>query len=156
MTDNEAISSVINLCDRVHEVAKQMRERREGRSTLDITDEYDVQDMMHALLRIYFDDIRREEWTPSYAGGSGRVDFLIKPYMILLEIKKTRQSLSEKDIGNQLIEDIGRYRQIHGAKALICFIYDPEERISNPKGLITDLERLDKNIDLRVIISSMK
>jgi hypothetical protein len=46
-----------------------MRHRYSERPTLEVEDEYDTQDLFHALLAIDFDDIRREEWTPSYAGG---------------------------------------------------------------------------------------
>lgn len=53
-----------------HRVARQIRSRHEQRETLSIQDEYDVQDLLHALLSIFFEDIRAEEWTPSYAGGS--------------------------------------------------------------------------------------
>ncbi|HEV2862234.1 MAG TPA: hypothetical protein VGX48_14580, partial [Pyrinomonadaceae bacterium] len=52
------------LCSRFHTVARQLRQRHKRRETLDISDEYDVQDVLHALLRIYFDDIREEEHTP--------------------------------------------------------------------------------------------
>src|SRR6266403_3266592 len=44
------------LCLRFHVVAKQLRQRRGNRSTLDVADEYDVQDLFHALLRVFFDD----------------------------------------------------------------------------------------------------
>ena len=56
--------AVLHLCFRFHEVAKQLRISRANRTTVDIQDEYDVQDLMHALLRIFFDDVRDEEWTP--------------------------------------------------------------------------------------------
>ena len=123
---------------------------------MDIDDEYDVQDLLHSLLRVHFDDIRAEEWTPSYAGGSARVDFLIKPYMILIEVKKTRAGLANKELGNQLIEDVGRYKQIHDAKALVCFIYDPSDKVVNPAGFVSDLEKLDKSITLKVIITPLR
>ncbi len=58
-----------------HLVANQLKTRHSNRESLVISDEYDVQDLLHALLHIYFDDIRPEEWTPNYAGGSSRVDF---------------------------------------------------------------------------------
>lgn len=64
-----------NLFERFHSVAKQLRHRYDNRPTLDINDEYDVQDLLHSLLKLYFEDIRKEEWTPSYAGGSSRMDF---------------------------------------------------------------------------------
>jgi REase_DpnII-MboI len=34
---------------------------------MDIKDEYDVQDLLHAILRAFFDDVRPEEFVPSYA-----------------------------------------------------------------------------------------
>jgi hypothetical protein len=67
---------VVKLAERFHAVVRQLRERRENRPTLDVTDEYDAQDLFHALLTIHFDDIRSEEWSPSYAGGASRMDFL--------------------------------------------------------------------------------
>jgi hypothetical protein len=56
-------------------VVNQLSQRYQNRATIEINDEYDVQDLLHALLKIYFDDIRREEWTPSYAGSCARMDF---------------------------------------------------------------------------------
>jgi hypothetical protein len=60
---------VAKLAKRLHAVVRQLRERREGRPTLDVTDEYDVQDLFHALLMIHFDDLRKEEWAPTYWRG---------------------------------------------------------------------------------------
>ena len=57
----------------------------------EIKDEYDVQDLLNALLRLNFDDVRPEEYTPSYAGSSTRVDFLLKKEKIVIEVKKTRK-----------------------------------------------------------------
>jgi hypothetical protein len=65
------------LCERFHAVAKQLRSRHGNRAILDVNDEYHVQDLLHALLRIFFRDVRPEEWTPSYAGKASRMDFLM-------------------------------------------------------------------------------
>ena len=73
-----ALDTVLLTCDRFHQVASQLTQRRQGRPTLEIHDEYDVQNLLHAILRLHFDDIRPEEWTPSYAGGAARMDFLLK------------------------------------------------------------------------------
>lgn len=141
------------LCRRFHKVAKQLRSRHDNRATIEIEDEYDVQDLFHALLRIEFDDIRPEEWTPSYAGGSSRTDFLLKQEKVVIEIKKTRKGLGDKEVGEQLIIDIERYKIHPDCKSLICFVYDPEGRIANPQGIISDLEGRSKGkFDLKVII----
>lgn len=36
---------------------------------------------------------------------------------------------------------------------LICFVYDPESRITNPAGLEADFSRNDPDLTMRVIIS---
>ncbi|RLA97777.1 MAG: hypothetical protein DRG83_15360 [Deltaproteobacteria bacterium] len=136
-----AVKDLERIFDRFHQVARQLRNRREGRPTLDVNDEYDVQDLLHALLRLFFDDIRPEEWTPSYAGGSARMDFLLKNEKIVVEVKKTRDNLAEKQIGDQLIQDIARYKAHPDCDHLVCFVYDPEGKIGNPRGLEADLSQ---------------
>jgi len=150
--DFEAIEFLTRIFNRFHLVARQLRNRHENRSTLDISDEYDVQDLLHALLRLFFDDIRPEEWTPSYAGGSARMDFLLKNEKIVVEVKKTRDNLVEKQIGEQLIQDIARYKAHPDCDHLVCFIYDPEEKIGNPRGLEADLSREEEDIKVSVYI----
>lgn len=137
-----------NICDRFHLVARQLRERYSERETIDIQDEYDVQDLFHALLHLEFEDIRPEEWAPSNAGKSTRVDFLLKPERIVVEVKKTRKGLGAKEVGSQLIEDIHRYSSHPDCDALVCFVYDPDGRVANPRGLESDL---NKNTDELVV-----
>lgn len=134
-----ADAEIKRVLSRFHRVARQLRCRHSSRTTLEVNDEYDVQDLLHALLKLFFDDIRAEEWTPSYAGKSARMDFLLKNEGIVIEIKKTRQGLADKEVGDQLIIDVDRYKIHPDCKKLICFIYDPEGRIGNPEGLIGDL-----------------
>lgn len=140
------------LCSKFHSVAKQLKCRRENRPTIEINDEYDVQDLLHGLLRLFFDDIRPEEWTPSYAGKSSRMDFLLKEHSIVIETKKTRDGLSTKEIGSQLIDDIARYKEHPHCKNLICFVYDPDGLISNPIGIENDLSRIEGELNVKVLI----
>ena len=63
-----------NVFTRFHKVARQLRTRHSNRVTIEVNDEYDVQDLLHAVLLLFFDDVRKEEWTPSYAGGASRQD----------------------------------------------------------------------------------
>jgi hypothetical protein len=146
------ITNIINVLNKFHLVVKQLRERHESRETLDVSDEYDVQDLLHSLLYIYCDDIRDEEWTPSYAGKCSRQDFLLKNEKIVIETKKTRKGLGAKELTDELIIDIDRYRAHPDCKTLICFVYDPEERIKNPRGIENDLTRENDKLKVIVII----
>lgn len=144
MLQKEELTAVKNLniiFSSFHKVVRQLRIRHDGRSPFEIKDEYDVQDLLCALLHLYFNDVRPEEWTPSYAGKSARVDFLLKNEKIVIEVKKTREGLDDKELGNQLIIDIDRYKAHSDCEKLICFVYDPEERILNPVGIMNDLNK---------------
>ncbi|WP_378177854.1 DUF2321 domain-containing protein [Aquimarina sp. SS2-1] len=136
------------IFDKFHLVVKQIRQRYNNRETLDVRDEYDTQDLLHSLLRMYFEDIRTEEWNPSYAGTSTRSDFLLKKENIVIEVKKTRPNLKAKQIGEQLIIDITKYKTHPNCKVLYCFVYDPEGYVSNPKGIENDLN--DNKSDMKV------
>ena len=81
------------------------------------------------------------------------MDFLLKEEKIVVEVKKTRLGLSDRELGEQLIIDIQKYRAHQDCKALVCFIYDPDERIMNPQGLISDLEgQSSDELDIRMLI----
>ena len=136
-----AIANVERIIKRFHKVARQLRSRYADRPAIEIEDEYDVQDVFHALLKLFFDDVRPEEYTPSYAGSASRVDFLLKSEQIIIEIKKTRKGLAAKQIGEQLIIDSQRYQAHPDCKHLVCFVYDPEGRVANPNGIEKDLTK---------------
>jgi hypothetical protein len=147
------LTLIEKICLRFHAVARQLQHRHSGRETITVNDEYDVQDLLHGILRLHFDDIRAEEWTPSYAGGSSRADFLLKAEEIVIEVKKTRPSMKPKDLGEELIIDLVRYGSHPNCKALVCFVYDPEGRIGNPAGIERDLERHGGPLKVKVIIA---
>ncbi len=148
-----AFKAIELICNRFPAVVRQLRSRHSDRPTLDIEDEYDVQDLLHALLKLYFDDIRPEEWTPCYAAKSSRMDFLLKKEKVVIEVKKTRRGLDAKQLGEELIIDIARYRNHSDCEKLICFVYDPELRIANPAGIESDLKRDEDELTVRVIIT---
>lgn len=145
-------NGIDTISGRFHAVVMQLRHRYDSRSTIDVNDEYDVQDLFHSLLTLYFNDIRAEEWNPSYAGGSSRSDFLLPEINTVIEIKKTRQTMTTKQLGEQLIVDIANYKKHPQCSRLICFVYDPEGRVTNPRGIENDLSNCDSDIDVRTII----
>ncbi|MEQ1936590.1 MAG: hypothetical protein ABL962_22285, partial [Fimbriimonadaceae bacterium] len=132
---------LLQILDRFHLVVRQLRSRHAERATLSVADEYDVQDLLHALLKLHFDDVRPEEWTPSYAGGASRMDFILSEHNTAIEVKKTRPSMKSKELGDQLLIDIMRYKSHPNAKTLWCFVYDPEGLLPNPAGIERDLSR---------------
>jgi hypothetical protein len=150
--DTNTLSLLLPIFKKFHQLARQIRKRHDNRPTLEVKDEYDVQDLLHVLLKLYFDDIRPEEWTPSYAGSSSKMDFLLKKEQTVIETKKTRKGLTDREVGEQLIVDIQKYHTHPDCKSLICFVYDPEGKIANPKALENDLSKLENGFKVMVIV----
>lgn len=145
-----ATALVRTICDRFPIIANALTDRYDSRATILMTDEYDVQDLLGALLKLHFADVRPEEWTPSYAGNASRMDFLLKPEQLVVEAKMTRKGLGQKELITQLAEDILRYQSHQDCKTLICFVYDPTGKCSNPTALENDLTK--NNGGLRVVV----
>lgn len=130
--------------------------RRKGVQPLSFGNEYDVQDLLHALLRPWIQDIRPEEFTPSYAGSSTRMDFLLPGYGLVIETKIVRDRTHARKIGDELIIDIEHYRKHPDCKSLWCVVYDPDHLITNSPGLKSDLEGIrtskDGEVHVRVFV----
>jgi hypothetical protein len=131
---------------------RQLQKSSRGRDPFLFRDEYDVQYVLKAVLNLLASDVRSEEYTPSFAGSSARMDFILKEHGIVVEAKKTRDSLTEREIGNELIQDIGRYSSHPDCHTLICFVYDPDRHIDNPVGLERDLSGKQGRLDVRVLV----
>lgn len=142
------------LCTRFPLVVEQLRRRHDGRDTLDVVDEYDVQDVLHALLHLFFEDVRAEEVVPSYAAKSTRMDFLLKSESVVVEAKMTRKGLQAKEVGEQLVLDANYYQAHPDCKCLYCLVYDPTRRIANPRGLEKDLSKKHGPLDVKAFVVS--
>ncbi|EPH6764576.1 hypothetical protein ACS0ON_004204 [Cronobacter dublinensis] len=141
----DSLSKAINICERFGLVVDAMKIRYASRPPLLMNDEYDVQDLLHALLKIEFDDIRCEDAVSSTFNRNARVDFVLHKEKIVIECKMTRAGLNDKEIGKQLIEDILKYTKHPDCGHLICLVYDPAGLIVNEAGIQNDLNRY-KNV----------
>jgi len=141
------------ICQRFHAVARQLRLRGEYRSTVNVEDEQDVQDLVHALLRQHFDDIGTDEWTPAYSNSESRTTFLLDHDRLAIVVKKTRAGLSRKDLTDQVRTDTERYRARGRCTQLLCFVYDPEGRIGNPRGLENELTSTTEHFTVDVVVA---
>ena len=146
------MEQIAQVCNAFHRAALKLKARHAGRPGFVVQDEYSVQDLLGALLETRFSDIRSEEHTPSHAGKSARMDFLLQKEATVVETKMTRDGMTDKTLGDELILDIQRYKKHPSCKALFCFVYDPEHRLKNPRGLERDLGSKDDS-DLTVQVS---
>jgi hypothetical protein len=91
---NEDIELVERICRGFGEFLYPLGHRQQGRKPIVMEDEYDVQDFLHGLLRIFFDDVHPEDFSPERAGARSRIDFVLKQERVVVEAKMTRAGLA--------------------------------------------------------------
>lgn len=133
-SDNEKIKLACKMIENFHEYVKALIERtphqkavtkKEAYEGIKIVNEYDLQHIMYAYLKPVFLEIRDEVSEDSgYVGV--RLDFKVDEN-IVIEIKCTRENMSEKDLIEQIAADITLYRH----KSMIIYVYDRVGKVKN-------------------------
>ncbi len=151
--ENGTLEILRRICARFHLVARQLRLRKEYRPTLEINDEVDLQDLFYALLRLQFDEVGTEDWSPAYTYGARRTSYLLDWEKTVVVVKQTRSGLTTKDLAEQIAADKTHYSARPNGAMLVCFIYDPDGRVGNPRGLEADLTSADSTYNVEVIVA---
>lgn len=153
--NDATVARVKRIFERFGAIVRELKTRERDRPPLSIADEYDVQYLLHGLLRLYFEDIRDESYLKQHADVSPRIDFLLEEEKMGIEVKYMTQRNNTKKIGSQLAEDKERYRADPDVETLLCFIYDPEQIASNPIELEKDISEVTANLETRVTVTQL-
>lgn len=149
-----AHEALLRLLARFHVYANELQAPpRAGHSAWKITDEYDVQHALCALLRTHFDNVKPEETTQSIAGSSSRMDFLLVNERTGVETKMMRDSLTERQLGEQLLLDVAQFPSHSQCESLVFLIYDPAHRIRNPASLRDEVVQAARGFPVEVVYS---
>ena len=127
--------------------------RRKDHDKYEIKDEYDVQDLLHVILKSIFPKVTPEENKISNAYTdinqnlmTERADFIFKEFGIILEIKMIKDSdKDEKEFIKQIKIDIESYYR-YNPKYMIFFIYDPQNKTVD-RNHFFDLQGRTKKMD---------
>jgi hypothetical protein len=124
---------------------RQLRQRQGNRVPFLVQDEADLEDLLRSLLPLSFDDVRLESRTPRYAART-RTDFRIHPDAadppIALSAKCVSPAQRERQLTEQVQEDVAYYQRFPTYRILVEFLYDPEGLLRTLAwpGLYGDLE----------------
>jgi hypothetical protein len=149
----DSLRLVRKICLRLHAVACQLRLRNDARPTIEIQDDLDVQDLLRALLKMEFDDVGVEEWTPSYAGNTALPALLLNGEHVTVVAKKTRPGLTTKELAERIAADAAFHAAHRQPGTLFCFVYDPEGRVGSPKQLETELADVGNGYTVEVLVA---
>ncbi len=103
--------------------------------------------------QMLYEDVREEEHTPSRAGGSARIDFILKDVRLAVETKMTRSGLGPRELGNEIAEDIARYRAHPDVDALFVLAYDPSRFIVSSGSFERDTLSDADTFPVKVVIA---
>ncbi|WP_055666029.1 hypothetical protein [Desnuesiella massiliensis] len=110
--------------------------KKEALDAIQIGNEYDVQRILYSLIRPIFPTARLE--VSDDAGyKSIRYDIKIDEYNIVIEVKCTRKSMTERNLTEELGSDAFHY----SADYVFFFIYDKENIIRNVDAFIRNYKR---------------
>lgn len=112
-----------------------------------------MQDLLRALLKMEFDDVGVEEWTPSYAGNTALPALLLNGEHVTVVAKKTRPGLTTKELAERIAADAAFHAAHRQAGTLLCFVYDPEGRVGSPKQLETELADAGNGYTVEVLVA---
>nr|VFK24393.1 MAG: hypothetical protein BECKLFY1418C_GA0070996_11765 [Candidatus Kentron sp. LFY] len=125
------LAIVKQLCERLPKTTSILEKRtRKNKQPYEISDEYDVQDLLHSLLRGFVKySIQQETPLPKVAGAkSSRADLLIEDLGILIEIKYAHGPNDQKRIFEEYSQDLVLYAKWNSLTNLL-FVISPYVRI---------------------------
>jgi hypothetical protein len=131
-------SLVEQVCRRLPQAARVLASRsRAGRAPFMTQDEYDVQDLLHALLRAYLKYSVQEDPLPKVAGvKAGRADLAIEELGTLIEVKYLRGPQDQKRLFEEFSQDLVLYARWSPLRTLIFLVFN--------SGDLRDAEALEK------------
>ncbi|MHB8252158.1 MAG: PD-(D/E)XK nuclease domain-containing protein [Acidiferrobacter sp.] len=151
------VDLVERLCKRLPQAARILAIRsRKGKAGYEITDEYDVQDLLHALMRGYLKYSVQEDPLPKVAGAkSGRVDISVDDLGILIEIKYVHGPEDQKRLLEEYSQDLVLYAQWVHLRTLIYLIYNSADlRDAEAFERLTSTQEIGgKRFDVRIILA---
>lgn len=140
------LDRVLAVVDRFSASAAVLANRQRERTPLTVEDEYDLQDVFHALSIPVVPDIVREDPVPKIAGKSSRLDFTSKALRLGIELKYVRNGSHAKEVREELLVDEATYQVHPYIDTVIGFVHDPG-------GHIPLAERAAFEADLSVTIA---
>lgn len=100
-TNDDALRWFEKFSTKFRTMSKLLERRRKGKPSFEVQDEYDFQDLLQCFLSIEFNDVRTEEWTPQYAGGNAKMDFLLPEFRVAIETKFVTDTRDTKRTNNR-------------------------------------------------------
>ena len=159
LCDNEKDGQILEILNNFYLFLENLIERKphkrggiqqEQLDTLKIKNEYDVQHLLYACIKLLY-PMARAEVSEDTGYGTVRTDIFLDAEHVI-EIKCTRENLKLKKLTEEIEADIIHY----SAKNIYFFLYDKEKIIENPMVFKKCYEEKIKEKNVHIIIHQPK
>jgi hypothetical protein len=129
------IALILQLCKRLPAAARILATRRKGKRPLKVKDEYDAQDLLHAVLRAYLKYTVHEEPLGKVGGAHfGRADVAIEELGAVVELKYAHGPDDQKRIVDEFANDLLLYTKWPHLKNFIYLVYNSQD-LRDPEAM---------------------
>ena len=132
------VGLVLRVCKRLPLAASILMNRsRQGKQPYQIEDEYDVQDILHAVIRAYVKySVQEDPIGKVAAARSSRADISLEDLGVIVEIKYVRGPEDQKRVVEEHSQDLVLYAKWVPLRRLILLVYN--------SGALRDREALEQ------------
>ena len=126
---------ILHLCERLPLVARLLASRKRAKAAYEIDDEYDVQDLLHAVIRGYLKYSVDEEPLGKVGGvRSARADIAIADLGILIELKYVSGPTDQQRLVEEFAQDLLLYSAWPPLKTFVYLVYNASD-LRDPEAL---------------------
>jgi hypothetical protein len=119
------VGLLLTLCQRLPFAARILATRDRAKSPFEIADEYDVQDLLHSVIRAYLKYSVHEEPLGKIGGGkSGRADVAIEDIGTIVEVKYVRGPKDQQRLVEEFAQDLLLYTKWPQLAHFIYLVYN--------------------------------
>ena len=138
-----ALDGVLAIVDSFKASASVLRARHANRAPFEIKDEYDVQDLFHALVLPFVADMVPEDPASKIANKSSRLDFTSKGTALGIELKHLKSKGDADRVRDEILVDEATYQAHPYIDTVVVFVYDPAAHIavSSRRSFEADLSK---------------
>jgi hypothetical protein len=147
--DESPVERLDQLLRRLPLVARELGRRE--RAPLTIRDDRDLDDLVRALLPIYFDDVRAESRTPSYSQHT-RKAFWLPAIQAMVICELVGPGIDESELERRRAEDIEYCGSRSECTTLIWYVHDPERKLPNPERLEAVWSRREGRVAVQCVM----
>lgn len=125
-----AIEAVMRVIDQFPAATHALRQRQRSRPPFVINDEYDAQDLFHALALGVLPDLVPEDPASKVAGKGSRLDFTSRSARLGVELKYLRSAADLERVRQEILVDESTYQMHPHVETVAVLVHDPLRHVA--------------------------